>query len=269
MFLTLLSLFNSCDNKDAILANDILLYKDTPVWDAAKAIKDKDTSRVREFFLKKPELLDYQEPKFKQSLLNWAVYANYYEGVVILADLGANPNLSRKDGTTALVNAAANLFSSKYLKKLIEKKADINYVVNTKESEIDATPLIAASWSRLESVKLLVEAGADVNYKWSMGDQWNNSSLLSAFRGGKIEIIRYLIIDAGADFKSPLTHRLNGDAIYVIDKLREMPFELDSEEYKIKMEVVAFLKKNGIDYKTAPIPERYYKLYDSLYLEKY
>ena len=43
--------------------------------------------------------------------------------------------------------------------------------------------------------------------------------------------------------------------IYLIDLLREDFFELDSQEYKYKMEVVEFLKSKGIDYSKTPIPD--------------
>jgi ribose 5-phosphate isomerase RpiB len=48
-----------------------------------------------------------------------------------------------------------------------------------------------------------------------------------------------------------------------------MPYPLDSEGYKVKMEVVEYLKQKGLDYWKEPIPGQYYKNYEKAYLEKY
>ena len=44
---------------------------------------------------------------------------------------------------------------------------------------------------------------------------------------------------------------------------------LGSEKYKKKMQIVEFLKKHGMDYRKAKIPDFYYDSYDKDYLDKY
>jgi ankyrin repeat protein len=267
IFLTLTLMVKGCSSD--LLGNDPRLFMGTPVWKVAKAISIGDTSDVRAFYTENPTLIDYRESKFGQSILNWAVYSSHYKGVVVLSDLGADPNLEDVYGVTAFVNASDKIGTSEYLKVLLENGGDVNYVVNDKDRSRIATPLIAAAWCRLESVKLLVEAGADVNYIWSMGGFYRNSPIYSSFRGGKIDIIRYLIVEAEVDCSIPLSYSIDGDSLFVLDKLRYLPFPLGSDEYKLKMEVVDYLQKQGLDYWKTPIPKSYYEKYDSAYLEKY
>ncbi len=126
---------------------------------------------------------------------------------------------------------------------------------------------MAAAFKSLENVKFLIEVGADPNYVHTAhGIQ---SALLYAFNSDNIDIIKYLIRDVGVDYKSATGVTIEGDSLYVVDELRRLPFPLGSKEYKKKMEVVNFLKENGMNYWEAPIPNHYYRNYDSTYLEKY
>lgn len=61
---------------------------------------------------------------------------------------------------------------------------------------------------------------------------------------------------------------INGST-FLSDELRNMSFDLQSKEYKTKMEVVAILLKNGIDYRKAPIPKLYLETLPKEYLEVY
>lgn len=256
--------------EEKLLGTDVRLYKATPVWEVAKAIELGDTGFVRSFFVKNPDLLEYKEERFGKTLLTWAVYSNHYPAVVVLADLGADPNNPTEyDGRTAFVIAADKLLTSDYLRVLLKAGGDVNYVVENKKSRRTATPLIAAAWCRLESVRLLVEAGADVNYKWDAGGAFKNNVLLSAFNGGKMEIIHYLIMKCGVKVDEPMYTTIDNDTMYIVDELRELTFDLDSEEYRLKMEVVDYVEKFGFDYRATTIPKRFYELYDREYLEKY
>jgi N-acyl-D-amino-acid deacylase len=85
--------------------------------------------------------------------------ATDYDKAKLLIDAGANVKAKTKSGRTVLTLAARKYGNSKTVKLLIDKGAD------AKESnERGLTPIqMAAVCGDLDSVKLLVEAGADVN----------------------------------------------------------------------------------------------------------
>lgn len=251
------------------LGNDVRLFRDTPVWDIANAIADEDSKKVKQLVMNTSKnVLNYQEKKFGQSLLIWSVYSGYYKGFKILIDSGVDINIKAYDSTQA-INWAANVYeTSDYLKELIKRKANVNYIANNNEAIYLRTPLIAAANSSFENTKILVEAGADVNYSYSEKG-YHASPLYSAFLRGNIDVIRYLIMVAKVDPKRCLETKFDGEDLFAVDLLRTLTFDIGSKEYKKKMEVVDFLMKQGVNYRKTPIPLHFYKLYDKSYLEKY
>jgi uncharacterized protein len=276
-YLLVIALFTNCNTmeQENLTGRNVEIYKNTPVWEVAIAIRDNDTAKVKKLLEGKPgSFLNYKEKHFGQTLLNWAVYRDSYAQAKVLIELGANPNIKSNDSTTALINAADKSETSEFLSLLLKNGGNPNAVADIEAPQRIRTPLIAASFNRLESVKLLIEAGADPNYihrskRGNIGGENIQSALISAFRGDKIEIIKYLLIDVGVDFDYVFNTTLEGESLYILTYLRGMPFPLDSEEHKIKMEVVKYLKDKGFDYWKEPIPQRYYKQYDKSYLEKY
>lgn len=259
---------SSKQEENNYLGNDVRLFENTPVWDVAQAIEKNDTAEVKSLLLSKSkDLVDYQEKKFGQSLLNWSVYSGYYPSVKVLAELGANPNLKSYDSTTAFIQAANHHETLEYLKILLQNGGDVNSVANIDAPQHLRTPLMAAAKS-LDNVKLLINAGADPNYVYSSNGMIQ-SALVYAFYSDNIDIIKYLIIDVGVNCRNATGFTIDGDSLYVNDELRLLPYPIGSLEYKKKMEIVDFLKKQGIDYWKTPIPKHYYELYDNAYLEKY
>jgi ankyrin repeat protein len=147
--------------------------------------------------------------------------------------------------------------------------------------------LAAVSYYLWDNVKLLVENGADVNL--THDSMW--TPLAASLVSYDIEMAKYLI-DHGADFnnlkfwtktvaldenKRPIRNSygdpimINRTELNILDLLRTHQFSLDSEEYKIKMEVVRFLQIRGLDYWKYPIPEdvRNEHKDDPEYLSKY
>src|SRR5262249_47001163 len=85
--------------------------------------------------------------------------ATNYEKAKLLIDAGANVKAKTKSGRTALTLAARKAGNNKTVKLLVDKGA------NAKERNASgANPIqVAAACGDLDTVKLLVEAGADVN----------------------------------------------------------------------------------------------------------
>jgi ankyrin repeat protein len=245
-----------------MLAGDVNLYKESPAWNLAKAVQREDTILIKRLSLKDTAVLNYRESKFGQSLLEWAVYTNRYQACKALAECGANPNIQSNDGTSAFILAAGKCETSVYLTLFLKYGGDVNAIgkpMKGNEPQQLSTPLTSAAWCNLENVKLLVEAGANVNYE----DPFNQSALHSACLGNRIEIVQYLLAK-GAEYKKPVSYTLDGKPLYLHQLLRNMPYEIGSKSHKIKMEVVQFLKQNGMDYDKAEIPKRYYDLYSKI-----
>ena len=102
-------LLTSCNPtaQDQFTGRDVRLYKYTPAWEVALAIRDNDTVRLKQLLKGQPEsILNYQEKRYGQSLLNWSVYRDSYNAAKVLAKRGADTNLKAYDSTSAFINAA-------------------------------------------------------------------------------------------------------------------------------------------------------------------
>ena len=261
-------------NTQNLTGRDVRIFKDTPVWDAAIAIRDNDTLKLRQLLKGQPKsILEFKEPFFGQTLLNWSVYRDSYSSVKVLANLGADPNIKANDSTSAIINAA-DKFDTSYLELMIKIGGDVNAIANIDEPQRIRTPIIASAGNCLESVRILVNNGANANYihrttRGNIGGENIQSALISSCSNNRIDIVKYLLIDVGIDFNYVFSTTLEGKPQNILYYLRNMPFELNSEQHKIKMEVVAYLKNKGLDYCKEPLPDGFDKNYDADYLSKY
>jgi ankyrin repeat protein len=243
---------------------DYRLFQSTPAWELAKAVKSGDVKKIKEEVIQKKVLVDYKESRFGHTLLMIAIYNSKCESVKTLLELGANPNLhDTYKGETAVIVAAGN-DDPKYLKLVLEYKGDPNSIENVfsgpkkrinsmRDSALTAaiSPSIMAN-KNLEKVKLLVEAGADIHYTKKGIIQ---AALAEALILDQMDVAMYLV-EKGADYTKPITPTvLKGEDVSVLYLLRCSIIDLDSEQYKKKMEVIAFLKTKGLDYDKEPIDD--------------
>jgi ankyrin repeat protein len=118
-FLLITALLAKCSSMDQenLTGRDVRIFKDTPVWEAALAIRDNDVAKVKSLLQGKPKsILDYKEKYYGQTLLNWAVYRDSYNSSKILAELGADPNIKSNDSTSAMIHAADKI-DANYLER--------------------------------------------------------------------------------------------------------------------------------------------------------
>ncbi|MFT4996466.1 MAG: ankyrin repeat protein [Flavobacteriales bacterium] len=232
----------------------------------AKAVEKEDTSAIHRIVSEQGLDVNYQEPKFGETLLMWAVQYEKYESCKVLLKLGADPNLKSIDNeTSALMFSAKNYKTSDFLKLLLNYGGDANDSSDYKGVHYLRTPLISASSTRLESVKLLLQKGANINYM----SHHHQTALRAAIDSKYINIAHYLMIEMGADFNPTLGSTIHGDTLFIVNSLRRCAFPLDSKEHKLKMEIVDYMLKRGVNYWETPVPIHYYKNYDSTYLNKY
>jgi len=286
----------SCTNRDKIVdkediyEDDFRLFQETPVWELAKAVQDQYLIKIKKLVKEEKVDVDFQESKYGNTLLMLAVQNEKYQSCKTLLELGADPNKpNNHSGSSAMIDAASINTTigsnSKFLKLLLEHGGNPNYIeVGERKKGINTrnTPLIVAcgyvdnfTKSPIDKVKVLVEAGADVNYE----NDLSGFALKEALMMENYDVVLYLLKN-GADYTKVIIDRAeltkNGEKLYIVDVLRRDTYPLKSNKYKQKMEIVAFLKKNGVDYRASPIPDfvvenvkkRYPRNWQD-YLEKY
>jgi ankyrin repeat protein len=208
----------------------------------------------------------------------FALWNQQYNTFKYLLELGADVTIhDHYDGTSAIIEACKmENDNADYVKLLLQHGANINDIEVGKRREGNSTrdsPLIAACRKgKTELVKLLVESGADLNYK----NEYNQSALSYASKMSHYNIIIYLL-KKGVDYSLPITYnKEQNKTYYLVDELRFYMPDLNTNEHKLKMEIVSFLRTKGIEYKDVPIPvyvtkkakERYPDNWQQ-YLDKY
>ena len=273
LLLLVLSVCFSCiePNVNDMLGDDFRLYKHTPAWSLAKAVEDEDTTEISKQVLEMHIPVDYRDPKYKQTLLMLATRTNKIESVEKLLALGANPNAhddsTKYFGESAVLSACRFTGpSSKILALLLKYGGDPNSTAcGVQEDNLgDIVPmrdfaLSAAVFSSFEKVKLLVDAGANINYATST----ENCAIENCMIHDRMDIMLYLL-QKGADYRRKFTEididkpdypTFEVDILY---KLRKCVYPIGSKAYKEKMKVVYFLKRKGLDYWKSPIPSGMY-----------
>lgn len=265
------SILNSCNgitSEDNLNGNDYALFKNTPVWELAKAVKTENIEEIKRIVREEKVNIDYQEERFGNTLLMLTVVNQHYNSCKTLLELGADPNKhDHYTGSTALIDAAGienyDDDNTRFLKLLLAHGANPNEEETGERKEGNTTrktPLLVACSdvnqfvSPIEKVKVLVEAGANVNSK----NEFGAFPLREALMHKHYDVVLYLL-QKGADYNEMLFDRSkfqsNGKKIYMVDLLREHLLPLDSKEYQQKIAVIEFLKEKGIDYRKVPIPD--------------
>jgi uncharacterized protein len=247
---------------------DYRLFQETPVWELAQAVEKQDSTAIRRIIKEEDVDVDYQEPKFGNTLLIVSVINQHLISSEALLKSGADPGKHNTyDGSTALIEAAeiteGGDDNTAFLKLLIDLGADPNQAESGDRkpgNTLRKSPLLSACSdlnsgpSPLAKVKVLVEAGANVNYE----DEFNHFPLGQAVMNKHYDVVLYLL-QKGANHEKMIVDRgefqTNGKKLYIADLLREHLFPLGSKEHNTKMEVIAFLKTKGLDYQKAPIPD--------------
>lgn len=221
---------------------DNRLFKGTPAWDLAKAVDNEDTTKIVSIITRNKALLESREPKFGQTLLQMAVKTLKFESVKALVLLGADPNSTDTyDGSSPLTDAAGIDFlghdtygsDSRYLKILLEHGGNPNLEGNGAERSTPTPLVVACKKGQLDYVKILLNAGANINAL----DKYGSSPLESACMGAAIyrkpEVVIYLI-EKGADYKRPFSNGIHGGNYYITNDMRYWRFDPGSDEIKRK-----------------------------------
>ena len=257
-----------CDNRE-LLERNYLLFQGTPAWELAKATRDNNDKEMRRIISKNPDIVNYQEPKYGNTLLMLTILNQQYKPFKVLLDSNADVNIHNTfDGSSAIIKSVSlKDYDIRFVNDLILSGADVNDIeigIRREGNSTRNTPLISAVNSGdIEFVQLLVSKGAKINYRNELEQSALSESIML-----KYYKIAYYLLQHGADFDSPIFYRPDysipseerdpndkGKPMYIVDVLRESVCEFDTEQYQYKMMIVDFLNKKGIDYKSAPIPD--------------
>jgi hypothetical protein len=280
---------------------NISIYKNTPAWELALAVKGQKTKTIEKIVKDKPELLNYQDPKYGVTLLLWAVGMEKYKSAEMLLKCGADPNIASpvRYGETPLFLAAGYSWidndakkDPKYVKLLLSYGADpnINYIGfdtpgEGTSIEPGTSPLMKSIRSSIEKTMALVEAGADINHKTNSG---YTAAIKALGAGGPnatlegMQYAHYLIVEKKAKVSEPYFRRETygnadpNEEFFPVTILRSWVYDLDSKKHKIKMEIVEEFARQGVNYWDTPINkftlEQIKKLYPETweeYIKKY
>lgn len=123
--------------KRDMTADDIRLFKNSPVWELAQLVEEEDTSAMRKLLLKDNIKIDYQESNLGKSLLNWAAYNSKINSARLLLEFGADPNLpDTYDGRSAFIQSCDYSYfsgdgydtSTELMELMLKYGADVNAV---------------------------------------------------------------------------------------------------------------------------------------------
>ena len=268
IFLLLCSCSYNLD-KSKLIGMDYRRFYGTEAEKLAKAVRDGDVRSIREEVLDHHVPVDIREEEYGTTLLMMATFYDNLESAKCLLELGADPNLC--DDTTNSWGVNSVFIACQYdspttemLQMLIDYGGDpdsqargVKYNNLRELVPMRDFALQAASRYSIEKVKVLLQAGADVN---KYGGEPDETAILYAGIHNQMDILLYLLQN-GADYKirfrqyESIRDTTNYTEYNILDLLRRRTFPLDSRKHKQKMEVVEFLAKRGWDYWKTPIPD--------------
>jgi ankyrin repeat protein len=250
-------------------------YKDTECYELAKAVYSGDIEDIETIVNKDTTFLSCSESTAGTTILSLAMYAEKYESLKKLLELGANPNsINTLDKYSVLIESITVYGSQfewnkhlEYTELLLKYGADPNYKIdssftNKKGYNVTyASPLEKAVSINLDYVKLLLEYGADYNQTVD-----ENPIFYYAVRWGKVDIINYFIDSLNVDIFQPLDI-YGEDTLYIqdivinqftfakiknntkrINELKKQKADIEEKNQKL-WELILKLEKMGVDFR--------------------
>lgn len=161
--------------------------------------------------------------------LLWVLNANNRDGVEALLRVGANPNLSTEKIGDPPIYFVSMGDDPELLRLMLKYRGDPNH---PGRGRIEDRPLSqAAAKGRIENMKLLLEAGADINAH----DNFEETAATGALGLAKFDAIAFLL-EHGYSYN--LSYLARGV------KMIQVPAESDAQHWKGK--VIILLKDRGV-----------------------
>lgn len=250
--------------KDSYLGWDVRRFQTTKAWNLAKAIDDHNIREMRRQVIVLKVPVDTRDRINEFTPLMYAVFNNDIQSVKVLLELGADPNIptdsiSDKGDNSVIIASRYSDISIEILKLLLKYGGNPNSTECGRNYDMDGDWIPARSSAlscavsisgEIEKVKILVEAGANVN---NYDGDFQDAPLMDALLLDRMNIALYLL-EHGADynykFRSCAPSSGGGSRdVDILYRLRQCIYPLDSQEYKDKLKVIKFLKDRGVDYR--------------------
>lgn len=250
--------------KDSYRGWDVCRFQGTKAWNLAKAIDDQNIREIRRQVVVLKVPIDTKDRKKLFTPLMYAVFNNDIQSVKVLLELGADPNIptdsiSDKGDNSVIIASRYSDISIEILKLLLKYGGNPNSTECGRNYDMDGDWIPARSSAlscavsisgEIEKVKILVEAGANVN---NYDGDFQDAPLMDALLLDRMNIALYLL-EHGADynykFRSCAPSSGGGSRdVDILYRLRQCIYPLDSQEYKDKLKVIKFLKDRGVDYR--------------------
>lgn len=157
------------------------------------------------------------------------------------------------------------------MKLLLQYGADVNvgFVGNdhNNSTEIGTTPLMESIGCGIEKTKALVDGGANINFKLPNSKKTAAIKALSIVTSTtleeQMEYAHFLIVEKKANITD--SYYISNSEKQPVNLLRNWIPELNSDGYKIKIDIVDEFENQGIDYWSTEIPESVYAIFKKKY----
>lgn len=250
--------------KDSYRGWDVCRFQGTKAWNLAKAIDDQNIREIRRQVVVLKVPIDTKDRKKLFTPLMYAVFNNDIQSVKVLLELGADPNIptdsiSDKGDNSVIIASRYSDISIEILKLLLKYGGNPNSTECGRNYDMDGDWIPARSSAlscavsisgEIEKVKILVEAGANVN---NYDGDFQDAPLMDALLLDRMNIALYLL-EHGADYNYKFrscapSSGVGSRDVDILYRLRQCIYPLDSQEYKDKLKVIKFLKDRGVDYR--------------------
>jgi uncharacterized protein len=219
-------------------------YSDPQIVQLIEAIETEDLPEIGRLVAAGADInaagsngTDWRDKEGVTPLL-WAYLQHRKASFRRLLELGADPNQALLGHGSVMSNGARNedLY---WLRLALEHSGNPNLLDTENE-----TPIFRAVVAhQLENIKVLVQAGADLNHQDTVG----SAPLIAAAQLSWFEAVDYLL-KAGADYSVKSDPNSPSDFAYYIIR---RPIPRESTQWSWRENVISFLEEKGFDFEPA------------------
>jgi uncharacterized protein len=235
---------------------DFVLFDKTPVQKLAQAVEAEDTALISKILISDRPNIDFQEPRFGETLLSLAIMTNKVLSIEQLLKLGANPNIkSPIDDKSPFIDfcfySSKDTTSSEVLKTLIKYGGDVNAVAvsNVEYSGRKVSDTITAlqyvcTYGNLATLKVLVDNGAKLDIYPIEGEE---SLITNVLLADNFDMLKYFLIEKQLKIPSWCFVKYPGQSrakkLTITEALTtEDELPTNAERNKLKQDILDFLK---------------------------